>query len=142
MPGEKSTLSLVHPIDPNERKDRNIVRSSSLHFGRIAAEAGEGCPAAGVAGRERQARRRAGTRFEKKIARQEEEEKNRRLLARGALLEGLIENAPQLTDGQVEEILTIALRQDAVKKAIARMKPVAPAEPAPILTGKEEKPNE
>ena len=78
----------------------------------------------------------------KKIARQEEEEKNRRLLTRGALLEGFIENAPQLTDGQVEEILTIALRQDAVKKVIARMKPVAPAEPAPTLTGKEEKPDE
>ena len=89
--------------------------------------------------------KRAATReraLRKKIARQEEEEKNRRLLVRGALLEGLIENAPQLTDGQVEEILTIALRQDAVKKAIARMKPVAPAEPAPILTGKEEKSNE
>ena len=80
--------------------------------------------------------------LKKKIARQEEEEKNHRLLARGALLEGLIENAPQLTNGQLEEILTIALRQDAVKKAIARMKPTAPAEPAPTLTGKEEKPNE
>ena len=78
----------------------------------------------------------------KKIARQEEEEKNRRLLDRGALLEGLIENAPQLTDGQLEEILTIALRQDAVKKAIARMKPTASAEPEPTLTGKEEKPDE
>ena len=80
--------------------------------------------------------------LKKKIARQEEEEKNRRLLDRGALLEGLIENAPQLTNGQLEEILTIALRQDAVKKAIARMKPAAPAEPAPTLTGKEEKPDE
>ena len=67
---------------------------------------------------------------------------NRRLLDRGALLEGLIENAPQLTDGQLEEILTIALRQDTVKKAIARMKPVVPAEPAPNLTGKEEKSDE
>lgn len=80
--------------------------------------------------------------LKKKIARQEEEEKNRRLLARGALLEGLIENAPQLTDGQLEEILTIAFRQDAVKRAIARMKPAAPAEPAPTLTGKEEEPDE
>ena len=80
--------------------------------------------------------------LKKKIARQEEEEKNLRLLDRGALLEGLIENAPQLTDGQLEEILTIALRQDAVKKAIARMKPTAPAETTPTLTGKEEKPNE
>ena len=80
--------------------------------------------------------------LKKKIAQQEEEEKNHRLLARGALLEGIIENAPQLTDGQLEEILTIALRQDAVKKAIARMRPAAPAEPAPTLTGKEEKPDE
>ena len=80
--------------------------------------------------------------LKKKIARQEEEEKNHRLLARGALLEGLIENAPQLTDGQLEEILTIALRQDAVKKAIARMKPAAPVEPVLTLTGKEEKPDE
>ena len=80
--------------------------------------------------------------LKKKIARQEEDERNRRLLARGALLEGLIENAPQLTNGQLEEILTIALRQDAVKKVIARMKPAAPAEPAPTLTGKEEKPDE
>lgn len=80
--------------------------------------------------------------LKKKIARQEEEEKNRRLLARGAMLEGFIENAPQLTDGQVEEVLTIALRQDTVKKAIARMKPAAPAEPTPTLTGKEEKTDE
>ena len=89
--------------------------------------------------------KRAATReraLRKKIARQEEEEKNHRLLARGALLEGLIENAPQLTDGHLEEILTIALRQDAVKRAIARTKPAGPAEPAPTLTGKEEKPNE
>jgi len=80
--------------------------------------------------------------LKKKIVRQEEEEKNHRLLARGALLEGFIENAPQLTDGQVEEILTIALRQDAVKKAIGRMKSAAPAEPEPTLTGKEKKPDE
>ncbi len=80
--------------------------------------------------------------LKKKIARQEEEEKNHRLLARGALLEGLIENAPQLTDAQLEEILTVALRQDAVKKAIARMRPVVPVEPAPNLTGKEGKPDE
>ena len=89
--------------------------------------------------------KRAATReraLRKKIARQEEEEKNHRLLARGALLEGLIENAPQLTDGQLEEILTVALRQDAVKKVIVRMKPTAPAEPAPSLTRKEEKPDE
>ena len=78
----------------------------------------------------------------KKIARQEEEEKKHRLLARGALLEGLIENAPQLTDGQLEEILTVALRQDAVKKAITRMKPTALVEPTPTLTRKEEKPDE
>lgn len=80
--------------------------------------------------------------LKKKIARQEEEEKNRRLLARGTLLEGFIENAPQLTDGQLEEILTIVFRQDAVKKAIARMKPATPAEPITTLTGKEEKPDE
>ena len=89
--------------------------------------------------------RRAAAReraLKKKIARQEEEEMKCRLLARGALLEGFIENAPQLTDGQLEEILIIALRQDAVKKAIARIKPAAPAEPAPTLTGKEEKTNE
>ena len=80
--------------------------------------------------------------LKKKIARQQEEEKNRRLLARGALLEGFVENAPQLTDEQLEELLTVAFRQDAVKKAMARMKPAALAEPAPTLTGKEEKPNE
>ena len=83
-----------------------------------------------------------GRALKKKIARQEEEEKNRCLLARGALLEGFIENAPQLTDGQLEEILTIAFRQDAVKKAMARMKPATPAEPITTLTGEEEKPNE
>ena len=80
--------------------------------------------------------------LKKKIARKKEEEKNRRLLARGELLEGFIENAPQLTDGQLEEILTIAFRQDAVKKAIAQTKPAVPAKPTTTLTGKEEKQNE
>lgn len=80
--------------------------------------------------------------LKKKIARQEAEENNRRLLARGELLEGFIENAPQLTDAQLEEVLTIAFKQDPVKKAITRMKPTSPAEPAPTLTGEEEKTNE
>lgn len=80
--------------------------------------------------------------LKKKIVRQEAEEKNRRLLARGELLEGFIENAPQLTDAQLEEILTIAFRQDAVKRAIAKAKPAASAELVPTLTGKEEKANE
>lgn len=80
--------------------------------------------------------------LKKKIARQEEDERNRRLLVRGEMLEKFIENAPLLTDAQLEEILTLALRQDAVKRAIARMKPAAPTEPAPILTGKEDKPDE
>ena len=80
--------------------------------------------------------------LKKKIARQEEDERNRRLLVRGEMLEKFIENAPQFTDAQLEEILTVAFRQETVKKAIARVKPAAPAEPAPILTGKEETPNE
>lgn len=89
--------------------------------------------------------KRAGAReraLKKKIARQEEDERNRRLLARGEMLERFIENAPQLTDAQLEEILTIAFRQDAVKKAIARMKPVTPDEPIATLTGKEENTDE
>ena len=80
--------------------------------------------------------------MKKKIARQEEDERNRRLLVHGELLEKFIDNAPQFTDAQLEEILTIAFRQDAVKKAIARMKPAAPAEPVATLTGKEEKTDE
>ena len=59
--------------------------------------------------------------LKKKIARQESDERQKRLIARGELLESLIENASQLTNEQLSHLLTIALSQPAVIAEIRKM---------------------
>ena len=59
--------------------------------------------------------------LKKKIARQESDERLKRLNARGELLESLIENASQLTNERLSQLLTFALSQPAVIAAIRKM---------------------
>ena len=74
--------------------------------------------------------RRAAARekaLKKKIARQESDERLKRLTARGELLESLIENASQLTNEQLSHLLTIALSQPAVIATIRKMTVALPS---------------
>ena len=75
--------------------------------------------------------KRAATRekaLKKKIARQESDERLKRLVARGELLESLIKNAALLTNEQLSRILTTALSHPDV---IAMMQRILPASAAP-----------
>ena len=66
--------------------------------------------------------------LKKKIARQESDERLKRLVALGELLESLIENAALLTNEQLSRILTTALSHPDV---IAMMQRILPASAAP-----------
>ena len=75
--------------------------------------------------------KRAATRekaLKKKIARQESDERLKRLVARGELLESLIENAALLTNEKRSRILTTALSHPDV---IAMMQRILPASAPP-----------
>ena len=56
--------------------------------------------------------------LKKKIARQETDEKQKRLIARGELLESFIVDAPRMSHEQLAEILTLAVSQSALKAAV------------------------
>ena len=74
--------------------------------------------------------RRAAARekaLKKKITQQESDERLKRLVARGELLESLIKNAALLTNEQLSRILTTALSHTDV---IAMMQRILPASPA------------
>ena len=74
--------------------------------------------------------KRAATRekaLKKKIARQESDERLKRLVARGELLESLIENAALLTNEQLSRILTTALSHPNVITMMQRILPASPA---------------
>lgn len=80
--------------------------------------------------------------LKKKIARQEADERSRRLQARGEMLERLIENASLLTDAQVKQILTAAFGQDSVRELIAEIQHTEPSASATTLNDKEDDPDE
>ena len=78
--------------------------------------------------------RRAAARekaLKKKIARQETDERQRRLTARGELLESFIVDAPRMSNEQIARILTLAFSQQAVKSAVLETAKAVFGNPSP-----------
>ena len=65
--------------------------------------------------------------LKKKIARQETDEKQKMLIARGELLESLIKNASRLTNEQLSHLLTIAFSHPAIIATIRKMTAALPS---------------
>ena len=76
--------------------------------------------------------------LKKKIVRQETDEKQKRLTARGELLESFFEDAPRMSNEQLTEILSLAFSQTDVKNAIRNTSVSAPNVSVPTYSIRKE----